>query len=64
MQITVLTLENEGYTPYCRKPGYVDEECRALQPAFPPSEKDYSQEKQVQFQQDELEASRNVHHVT
>jgi hypothetical protein len=59
--------KEEGYTPYCgrcRKPGHVVEECRASQPAFPPSERDYSQGKQVQFQQDEPKASRNVHHVT
>jgi hypothetical protein len=44
--------KEEGYTPYCgrcRKPGHVAEECRAPQPTFPHSERDYSQEKQVQF---------------
>jgi hypothetical protein len=58
--------KEEGYTPYCgrcQKPGHVTEECRAHFPVFPPSERNYSQEKQVQFQQDEPNTSRNVQYI-
>jgi hypothetical protein len=59
--------KEEGYTPYCGrrpKPGHVAEECRAPFPVFPHSRKDHPQGKQVQFQQDELDTSKNVHHST
>ena len=59
--------KEEDYTPYCgrcRKPSHIVEECRAPLPVFSPSKRDYPQGNQVQFQPNELDSSRNVHHVT
>ena len=58
--------KEDGYTPYCgkcRKPGHVIEKYRALFLVFPPFERDYFQRKQIQFQQDESNTSRNIHHI-
>ena len=55
-----------GYTPYCGRCcqlGHLPEDCMALPRKFPPSERDYPKNKQVQFQEQNSRPSNHISHI-